>query len=262
MNSQVGARDIRSSMALITVREVWKRVVLSAITLPLTAAGSYIIKNTLVAWGILDDFSTVLGNWLKINVTPTIPWSADLILWTVSSVFMISLYCVALFLIWRRPIQSTKVISSSAFVSPSPNQTAGMPTESNEAVRNRIPIVQLRQLAEAGGWNLIDGRVSNDALAITNGLNQAAVDGTITFWGRKYQYEFGEDAAESMPLVPISKKHFLYYSFQPTNLFGNVSNFYIFTGKLAKQPSELRGKIYRDIHVDRRQMEDWLPRRA
>ena len=86
VNSQVGARDIRSSMALITVREVWKRVVLSAITLPLTAAGSYIIKNTLVAWGILDDFSTVLGNWLKINVTPTIPWSADLRLIPLSQV--------------------------------------------------------------------------------------------------------------------------------------------------------------------------------
>lgn len=254
------ARDIYSSMALITMREVWKRVMLSTITLPFTAAGSYIIKNTLDAWGILDDFSVVLGNWLKINVTPTISWSTNVILWTVSSVFMISLYCVALFLIWRRPIQNTKVISSSAFASPSSSQTAGMPTEYNKAVRNRIPIVQLRQLAEAAGWN-VDRRTSNDGYNLTNKLNQAAADGALQFWGRKYEYDFGEDGAESVPLVRISQKHFLDYRFESTNLFGDASNFYIFTGQPSKQPRQLRGLIYQDIHIDRNQIEAWLPAR-
>jgi hypothetical protein len=148
------------------------------------------------------------------------------------------------------PSFSATAPSLSPATSPSIRHTTG----------TRIPIVRLREMASARGWNL-DRHTSNDGFDLTNKLNQAAADGALQFWGRKYQHEFGEDAAESVPLVRISQKHFLDYSLSSTNLFGSSSNFYTFTGKIGRQPRELIGEIYRDIHVDSKQIESWLPSR-
>jgi hypothetical protein len=93
-------------------------------------------------------------------------------------------------------------------------------------------------------------------------LNQAAVDKVITFWGRKYEYDLGEAAKGTFPLVEIPVQHFVDgYTFSVINLFGdNAVNFYIITGKLGKMMREQRGEIYQDIHADRTQLTSWLNR--
>ena len=124
----------------------------------------------------------------------------------------------------------------------------------------RIPLINLRSALQSVGWNT-DIHRSNDATALTDSLNQAAADGLIKFYGRKYEYDLGEAASATFPLLEIPSEHFRDFSFQPINLFGDAqSNFYIFTGKLGALPRELRGQIYRDIHAGRTQIRKWVAR--
>ena len=244
------------------MREFGKRILWSLLLLPVTAGGSFAIQKILAAWGIIDPFARIVGEWLKMNVTSTVHWSPEIVLWSVAFIIFIILYSGALSLIWRQGGQPGSSISEYASIASSTFAHIEPPHQLNQnvAAQNRIPIVRLREMAAAVGWN-VDRHTSNDGFNLTNKLNQAAADGALQFWGRKYEYEFGEDAADSVPLVRISQKHFLDYRFESTNLFGDASNFYIFTGRLGNQPSQLKGWIYRDIHVDRKQIEAWLPAR-
>ena len=71
----------------------------------------------------------------------------------------------------------------------------------------------------------------------------------------------GETAVTNFPIIEISAAHFTEFSFQPLNLFRDGQrNFYIFTGKLGRQPRELRGRIYQDIHACRAQLVEWINR--
>jgi hypothetical protein len=223
--------------------------------LPITAGGSFVMQRILAAWGILDSFSVLIGDWLKVNVTPAIYWSTETTLWIFAFIIFIMIYGAALAIIWRHGRQAYAPADAVPRLG-----SAGNSQIKHSSTETRIPIMRLREMASASGWN-VDRHTSNDGFDLTNKLNQAAADGVVQFWGRKYQYEFGEDAAESEPLVRISQKHFLDYRFESTNLFGDTKNFYIFTGQLSKQPRQLKGLIYRDIHVDRKQIEAWLPAR-
>jgi hypothetical protein len=121
---------------------------------------------------------------------------------------------------------------------------------------DRIPLIQLRDMAARVGWNT-DARTSNDAYEFAGRLNQAAVDGRIKFWGRKYVYDFSQPAAE-FPLLEIPQEHFRDYAFDSLRLFGAIDNFHIFTGKLGKQPRELKGQIYQDPYAHRRRLSEWI----
>jgi hypothetical protein len=123
---------------------------------------------------------------------------------------------------------------------------------------DRIPLVELRKMAADAGWN-INVHTSDDTHNLTERLNQAAADGLVNFWGRKYEYDFGE-GSKSYPLVSIPIGHFVdRYLFSSLNIFGeNVKNFYIHTGKIGKTMREQKGKIFQDIHADRKQLADWI----
>jgi hypothetical protein len=87
-------------------------------------------------------------------------------------------------------------------------------------------------------------------------LRQAAVDGDITFWGKRYIYEFGEDLDDE-PLVKIPPAHFEEFGFDPARL-AQVDNYDIFTGKLGEPVNAYRGRTFRDLHVDAQQARDSL----
>ena len=124
---------------------------------------------------------------------------------------------------------------------------------------DRIPLIDLRKMAASLGWdtNIRTSRTIGD---LVDSLNQAAVDRLIKFWGRKYEYDLGESAKGTFPLVEIPVDHFVEgYTFNVINLFGdNAINFYITTGKLGKMMREQRGEIYQDIYADRIQLTAWL----
>jgi hypothetical protein len=145
-------------------------------------------------------------------------------------------------------------------------QTKAQQEQHNEPLRQEIenvaperaPLLDIIAMATKAGWNT-DAQQSNDASELTARLNQAAADGAIKFWGRKYEYDLGEGAATTFPLVDIPAEHFREFSFQPLNLFrGGQINFYIYTGTLGRQMRELRGRIYQDIHACRVQLVEWM----
>jgi hypothetical protein len=143
---------------------------------------------------------------------------------------------------------------------PPPQEIA--PHQLPKAAPERAPLLDIVEMARKAGWDT-DAFQSNDASELTARLNQAAADGTIKFWGRKYEYDLGETAVTNFPLIEIPAEHFTEFSFQPLNLFKDGQrNFYIFTGKLGRQPRELRGQIYQDIHACRAQLAEWMSRNS
>jgi hypothetical protein len=127
------------------------------------------------------------------------------------------------------------------------------------AVSQKVPLTVLREWASDAGW-CADVQAAtvgdNDWWSFAKRLRQAAVDGDITFWGKKYVYEFGEDLDDE-PLVKIPPEHFEEFGFDPARL-AQVDNYDIFTGKLGEPPSANRGRIFRDLHVDAQQAQAWL----
>jgi hypothetical protein len=124
----------------------------------------------------------------------------------------------------------------------------------------RMPIQELRKLAADSGWNL-NIHTSGDASDLTNRLNQAAVDGTIRFWGRICEPERRESDAQTAPLVKICAAHFAEYRLYPVNLFGEeATNFMTFTSRNGMLMRELRGQTYQDIHADRGELVRWIDR--
>ena len=123
----------------------------------------------------------------------------------------------------------------------------------------RIPLTELRDCATNVGW-CSDVRSptvgDNDWWTFSNRLRQAAVDGEIAFWGKRYIYDFGKDL-DSEPLIKIPREHFEEFSFDPTRL-AQADNYDIFTGRLGEPPSALKGSIFRDLHVDAAEARAWL----
>jgi hypothetical protein len=129
-------------------------------------------------------------------------------------------------------------------------------------VPDNVPLIELREMAAKVGWST-DNRTSNDTWHLVNKLNQAAFDGVIAFWGRKYEDRYlAEGAKDSIPLEKILVKHFKDgYRFDIFSIFGdNATNFYIHTGKPGKHMPEQVGEIYCDIYADRQQLVNWINR--
>ena len=96
----------------------------------------------------------------------------------------------------------------------------------------------------------------NDWWSFAIGLSQAAVDGAIQFWGRRYVADFGKDL-DTEALVEIPKEHFAVFEFDPAAL-AQADNYDLFTGKPGDSPSAWKGHIFRDIHVNADQARAWL----
>ncbi|WP_354082167.1 hypothetical protein [Bradyrhizobium sp. S3.3.6] len=123
----------------------------------------------------------------------------------------------------------------------------------------RVPLTELREWATAAGWcsDVHSATIGdNDWWTFAVRLRQAAVDGTIKFWGRRYVADFGQ-ALDTEALVEIPKEHFATFEFDPTAL-AQVDNYDLFTTKLGSSPGEWKGQIFRDLHVDADQAQAWL----
>jgi nucleoside phosphorylase len=123
----------------------------------------------------------------------------------------------------------------------------------------RVPLSDFRVWAATAGWccDVQSATVGdNDWWTFTTRLRQAAVDGAIGFWGKRYIYDFGKDLDDE-PLVKIPREHFEEFGLEPTRV-AQADNYDIFTGKLGDPPSAWKGAIFRDLHVDERQARIWL----
>ena len=122
-----------------------------------------------------------------------------------------------------------------------------------------VPLSELRELAVGAGWcaDVQSATVGdNDWWSFANRVRQAAVDGSIQFWGRRYLADFGKDL-DTEPLVEIPKEHFAEFQFDPLAL-AQADNYELFTNKIGDVPSAWKGKIFRDIHVNADQARAWL----
>jgi len=123
----------------------------------------------------------------------------------------------------------------------------------------RVPLADFRDWAAEAGW-CSDVQATavgdNDWWTFSKRLHQAAVDGEISFWGRRYVYDFGEEL-DTEPLVRIPIQHFETFGFDPARL-AQADNYEIFTGTLGDPPSAWKGRIFRDLHVDAEEARKWL----
>lgn len=123
----------------------------------------------------------------------------------------------------------------------------------------RLPLAELCEWAADAGWcsDVHSATVGdNDWWTFAIRLRQAAVDGSIQFWGRRYVADFGKDL-DTEPLVEIPKAHFTEFEFDPAAL-AEVDNYDLFTSKLGNSPSAFKGQVFRDIHVNGDQARAWL----
>jgi len=123
----------------------------------------------------------------------------------------------------------------------------------DEEANDRIPFIRLRDIARDNGLDLMRGsdpaRAANLAYRIEGALRQAAVDGKLNVWGRKYR-DTGKGSNE--PLVPIPASHFQDYEFRHGNLHYETDNEQSRTStiKLAGQGFEgLPGVTYYDLQL-------------
>jgi hypothetical protein len=123
----------------------------------------------------------------------------------------------------------------------------------------RVPLVEMREWATAAGWcsDVQSATIGdNDWWTFAVSLRQAAADGAIQFWGRRYVSDFGQ-ALDTEVLVEIPKEHFAAFEFDPTAL-AQVDNYDLFTMKLGNSPSAWKGQTFRDLHVNADQAREWL----
>jgi hypothetical protein len=86
----------------------------------------------------------------------------------------------------------------------------------------RIPLSEMRGWATAAGWcgDVQSATIGdNDWWSFTGHLRQAAVDGTIQFWGRRYIADFGKNS-DGEPLIEIPKEHFATFEFDRARASG------------------------------------------
>lgn len=123
----------------------------------------------------------------------------------------------------------------------------------------RIPLSEMREWAMAAGWcgDIQSATIGdNDWWTFALRLRQAAIDGAIQFWGRRYVADFGKDL-DTEALVEVPKEHFAVFEFDPATL-AQAANYDLFTGKLGESPSAWKGQIFRDVHVNADQARAWL----
>jgi hypothetical protein len=132
-----------------------------------------------------------------------------------------------------------------------PLREAPKPDEFSEAFRerstDRIPFVRLRDIAPEFGIDLSSSETPSANLAydIEGALRQAAVDGNLQVWGRKYQ----GPVQSNDPLLKIPASHFAEFEFGHGNLHYKTENRFSHTGKITKRLEELAGQAYYDLQL-------------
>ena len=126
-------------------------------------------------------------------------------------------------------------------------------------IRERIPVLDFVKLArDSFGWNF--GGESMDPLDLEIGMRQAAVDGSIPYWGRKAPDGTPDSILDHFPLVGIPPEHFAEYRL--VALAVNLT-----TGARGGPFENRRTKTYRlgndsqpyvDLHMGRREAMQWL----
>lgn len=128
--------------------------------------------------------------------------------------------------------------------------TAGPPFASD-----RIPFADALPVASERGW-LERENGSTRIFDFIVGLRQAAMDGTVAFWGR---YDEWGSKSPRGPLVPIPTDHWRDYEIEILPLLVKVQNHVHHTKKEATALRENdRAGSYCDLHVSRSQFMRWL----
>jgi hypothetical protein len=131
--------------------------------------------------------------------------------------------------------------------------TAGVagPKAKVKSQLSRVPVSDFRDWAVEAGWcgDVQSATVGdNDWWTFTKRLLQAAVDGAVTFWGRRYLYDYDQELDDE-PLLKIPRAHFEDFGFDMTQM-AQADNYNIFTYRFGDPPSAWKGTIFRDLHVD------------
>ena len=105
----------------------------------------------------------------------------------------------------------------------------------------------LRDLAPEFGIDLSSSETptANLAYDIEGALRQAAVDGDLQVWGRKYN----GPVQSNEPLIKIPASHFSEFEFGHGNLHYKTENRFSHTGKITKRLEELAGQAYFDLQL-------------
>jgi hypothetical protein len=118
------------------------------------------------------------------------------------------------------------------------------------------PLITVKRWAAEAGWSIA---LSNNCYEFTQRLRQAGVRKVLDFEGRLYRnVDWPEDSKGEEPLVPIPAKHFENFQIDPPRFHGEERNYFILTSQAGKDWHQLKGQIYRDLHVDTAQIQRWL----
>ncbi len=101
------------------------------------------------------------------------------------------------------------------------------------APSQRMPLTELRAAASAAGWSADVHAATvgdNDWWTFMKRLRQAAADGAIPFFGRRYLFDHEKDS-DPEPLLLIPTSHFAEFGFDVVQL-AEADNYNIFTCKL------------------------------
>jgi hypothetical protein len=116
--------------------EFRKRLFLSLATLPITVVVGSVLTHALSYWGILGPLAESLGNWLKVNLGPSIDLPG--MLWGIALLSSLFLYAASLFLIWKKnkthSITSAPAIGVSEAASSQEAASPFPPVEVNNAL--------------------------------------------------------------------------------------------------------------------------------
>lgn len=216
----------------------------------LTALWKFIIKlaeNAMLGWG--DD---QIAAWLGITSSS----AAIVFAWSVPLALGGATLLVYHFFHqrWSFANREVDIINSSTISQTSPPNIQTIPP-------SWTPLTTIRQWAAQAGWNMDENSAAghNDAREFCDILRQAAVRGTINFEGRLYDtMDWPMSHKGQQPFVPISSDHFKDFGIDTFNFLGAKENYDIFTGQWGKQRDLFKGKIFRDLHADTAQIQNWL----
>jgi hypothetical protein len=122
------------------------------------------------------------------------------------------------------------------------------------------PLLVVRQWATQAGWdfNLHTAAGHNAGLDFVQRLRQAAAYSKVAFRGRHYEKDWPEHSKEQEILIDIPATHFGEFQIDPLRFVNAAKNYDLFTGIIAMRKEQLRGRIYRDLHVNTEQIQAWL----
>jgi len=128
----------------------------------------------------------------------------------------------------------------------------------DENVDTRMPLIELRDLAETKGWDFSETTKLN-GLEFIKELRQVGLDGEISFWGRPRKYDF-EDLNLDEPLHKIDSEHWKYFKISGLihtikEDIGSEENKYVKSHSFDRDKGR-EGFI--DLHIERESSIAWL----